>query len=209
MAGVLARHFAAADQPDRAVHYFQMAGDHALRAFANDEAIASFRRALEIATEASVRVPEMALDALVLRGQLAEVLWRTGRHAGATSYCRDAIDAAGTAGAHQRARLALLLGQMEIDEAHFDAAAAAYDAAEMLLGDRPLDQGKATSDLWLEIMVAGRAQLYLHLMEPELAGALALGRSSGAGSQRFRFATKHLLPVPGLAASARAPLGNR
>ena len=30
VAGVLARHFAAAGQPDRAVLYYQMAGDHAL-----------------------------------------------------------------------------------------------------------------------------------------------------------------------------------
>ena len=192
VAGVLARHFAAADQPDRAVLYFQMAGDHALRAFANDEAIASFRRALEIATEESVRVPEMALDALVLRGSLAEVLWRTGQRAGCRDLLRDAIDAAGTAGAHQRVRLALLLGQMEIDEAHFEAAAAAYDKAEKLLGDRPLDQGKATSDLWLEIMLAGRAQLYLHLMEPELAGAvLSAARpvleANGSASQRHIF----------------------
>ena len=115
-----------------------------------------------------------------------------GSAPGAASCCRDAIDAAGTAGAHQRARLALLLGQMEIDEGHFDAAAAAYDAAEKLLGDRPLDQGQATSDLWLEIMVAGRAQLYLHLMETELAGALLSAarpvlEAHGSASQRHIF----------------------
>ena len=117
-------------------------------------------------------MPEMALDALVLRGRLAEVLWRTGQRGGCRDLLRDAIGAAGTAGAHQRVRLALLLGQMEIDEEQLEAAAAAYDTAEELLGDRPLDQGKETSDLWLEIMVAGRAQLYLHLREPELAGAV-------------------------------------
>lgn len=75
---------------------------------------------------------------------------------------------------------------------HFEAAAAAYDAAEKLLGDRPLDQGKATSDLWLEIMVAGRAQLYIHLMETELAGAVLEAarpvlEANGSASQRNIF----------------------
>ena len=174
------------------MRYFQMAGDHALRAFANSEAIASFRRALEIATQESLRMPEMVLDALVLRGRLAEILWRTGQRAGCRDLLRDAIDAAGTAGAHQRVRLALLLAQMEIDEAHYDDAAAAYDKAEKLLGARPLDEGEETTDLWLEIMLAGRAQLYMWLREPELAGAvLSAARPvlepNGPASQRHIF----------------------
>ena len=169
-----------------------MAGDHALRAFANDEAVASFRLALEIATDASARVPEMALDALVLRGRLAEVLWRTGQRGGCRDLLRDAIGAAGSVGAHQRVRLALLLAQMEIDEEQYEAAGAAYDTAEELLGSRPLGQGKATTGLWLEIMVAGRAQLYLHLREPELAGAvLSAARpvleANGSAPQRHIF----------------------
>ena len=39
----LGRHYAAAGEPARAVHYFEVAGDHAVEAFANDEAVTSFR----------------------------------------------------------------------------------------------------------------------------------------------------------------------
>ena len=51
VAAVLGRHFAAAGEPDRALRYFEMAGDHATASFANDEAISSFRSALAIAGE--------------------------------------------------------------------------------------------------------------------------------------------------------------
>ncbi len=137
----------------------------------------------------------MALEALVLRGSLAEVLWRTGQRDGCRDLLRDAIDAAGTAGAHQRARLALLLGQMEIERT-----AALQSARRPQPTTRPrsywetalLDQGQATSDLWLEIMLTGRAQLYIHLMETELAGAvLSAARpvleANGSASQRHIF----------------------
>ena len=51
VAAVLGRHFAAAGEDDRAVHYLEMAGDHAARVFANEEAIASYRQALAVMDE--------------------------------------------------------------------------------------------------------------------------------------------------------------
>ena len=49
VAAVLGHHFAAAGEDDRAVHYLELAGDHADRIFANEEAIALYRQALAIA----------------------------------------------------------------------------------------------------------------------------------------------------------------
>jgi adenylate cyclase len=69
VAAVLGRHFAAAGEAARAVRYFELAGDHATAAFANDEAVASFRSALAIAGE-----DDAAVD---LQAKLANVLWRT------------------------------------------------------------------------------------------------------------------------------------
>ena len=48
VAAVLGHHFAAAGEDDRAVHYLELAGDHADRIFANEEAIALYRQALAI-----------------------------------------------------------------------------------------------------------------------------------------------------------------
>ncbi len=48
VAAVLGRHFAAAGEADRAAHYLELAGDHAARIFANDEAIDLYRQVLAI-----------------------------------------------------------------------------------------------------------------------------------------------------------------
>ena len=48
VAGVLGRHYALAGETERAAHYLELAGDRAAAAFANEEAIASYRWALEL-----------------------------------------------------------------------------------------------------------------------------------------------------------------
>ncbi len=45
---------------------------------------------------------------------------------------------------------------MELDEQRFDAAAAAYDRAEELLGERPWESDDVCTAQWLEVMVVGR-----------------------------------------------------
>ena len=51
VAPALGGHYAAAGEPERALHYFELAGDHAVEAFANDEAESSFRAGLAIIGE--------------------------------------------------------------------------------------------------------------------------------------------------------------
>ena len=48
VATVVGRHYAIAEDTVRAVHFLELGGDHATDAFANDEAIASFREALTV-----------------------------------------------------------------------------------------------------------------------------------------------------------------
>ncbi|HTW07507.1 MAG TPA: AAA family ATPase, partial [Acidimicrobiales bacterium] len=48
VASLLGHHFAMAGETERAVHYLELAGDHAAAVFANEEAITSYRRALEL-----------------------------------------------------------------------------------------------------------------------------------------------------------------
>jgi tetratricopeptide (TPR) repeat protein len=57
------------------------------------------------------------------------------------------------------------------------AALAAFDAAEELLGEHPWTKGDAWADVWLEVMLDGRAELHLSRNEPELGlAALAAAR---------------------------------
>ena len=108
VATVLGRHYAIADDSDRALRYLELGGDRATDAFANDEAIASFREALAVAGRAApatggrgsadgrpagrgvsaaagdnpageMVTGEMMTAAVRLQAKLANVLWRTAR----------------------------------------------------------------------------------------------------------------------------------
>ena len=98
---------------------------------------------------------------------------------------------------------------MELDEQRFDAAAAAYDSAAELLGERPWDNDDATVAHWLEVMVVGRAQLHLHRNEPELALAVLDAARPVLEARGCRSPQAPLLPAPWLAAGDRAPVAGR
>ncbi len=175
VAAVLGRHYAIAENADRAVHFLELAGDHATEAFANDEAVASFREALAVTERAGVR---LAAAAVQLNAKLANVLWRTARR----DEARDAFQAAlrlASAGPRPldpvlRAHLYTRLGRLEMSESRFADAATAFDAAQVLLG---ADAGSAdtTDDAatgqWLELMIDGWASMHLWCLEldPALA----------------------------------------
>ena len=163
VAAVLGRHFAAAGEVAHALRYLELAGDHATAAFANDEAVSSYRSALSIAAEAMT-------DATVdLQAKLANVLWRTGQRGQARDAFAAALRLARGGDTLRRAHLQIRLGRLEMADLGFQAAAEAFDAAEALLGEDPGQQEAATVGEWLEMMVDGRAALYTMRNEPELA----------------------------------------
>ena len=169
VAAVLGRHFAAAGETARALRYYELAGDHATAAFANDEAISSFRAALAIVAGNIVTGNDAAVE---LRAKLANVLWRTGRRGQAREAFQQALDFAGDADPLRRAHLQIRLGRLEAADLRFEAATEAYDAAEKLLGENPGEQDEVTAGHWLELMVDGRACEYTMRNEPERVLAL-------------------------------------
>jgi len=172
VAAPLGRHFAAAGEAERAVHYFEVAGVHATRAFANEEAISSYRSALAIADEDDSGSEVMTQTAGRVWAKLAEVLWATWRLEEAREAFQAAIRLAGPGDVLQSAHLQALLGKLEGFDHRFDAALAAFDAAEELLGEHPWDKGDAWADVWLEVMLDGRARLHVTRREPELVLAV-------------------------------------
>ena len=178
VATVLGRHYAIAEDAGRALHYLELGGDHATDAFANDEAIASFREALAVTGRAG---DEMTAAAVQLHAKLANVLWRTARLDEARAAFQSALRLA-DAGPRPldpvlRAHLHIRLGRLEMTELRYAEATAAFDAAEALLGEpghtedgSPADD--ATVDQWLELMVDGRADLHVMRFEADLALAM-------------------------------------
>ncbi|HXC83674.1 MAG TPA: AAA family ATPase [Trebonia sp.] len=169
VAAMVGRHYAAAEDAGQAVRWLEMAGDHATDAFANDEAISSFRAATAVTREANA---SMAADAVRLHAKLANVLWRKARHDEARDAFQEALRLAGSVDALQRAHLYTRLGRLELTELRYEAASAAFDAAEALLGEDPGGQDDATADQWLEIMVDGRADVHVTRFEADEALAI-------------------------------------
>ena len=176
MAAVLGRHFAAAGEPERALRYYEIAGDHATASFANDEAISSYHAALAIAGEGEAAVE--------LQAKLANVLWRTQRRGQAREAFQAGLRAVPAGDTLRRAHLLTRLGRLEVSDNHYEAAWAAYDAAEDLLGGNPEEMDAATVEEWLELMVDGRACQYTteHQVEQALATLDAVRPVIGRGS---------------------------
>jgi class 3 adenylate cyclase len=186
VAAVLGHHYAAAGETERAVHHLEVAGDHAASLFATNEAVVSYRRALEIVDRNST-VDAGAQVAVGLRGKLAEVLWRASRFGEAREALQEALELVDRQHPLQAARLQARLGRVEVEDSvsalsksakanvRYRAAIAAFDAADELLGN-PQELDQEASDVWLEVQVDGRANLHYWWNEPDL-GALALTRA--------------------------------
>jgi DNA-binding SARP family transcriptional activator/tetratricopeptide (TPR) repeat protein len=171
MAAVLGHHYAAAGETERGVHHLGVAGDHAASVFANDEAISSYRRAVEIADHEKAS-DAMRKAAVVLRAKLADVLWRGSRLSEARQALQQALELVDPEQPFQAAGLRARLGRVEVEDHHFGAAVAAFDAASELLGDNPTGQDEQWADLWLEVQVDGRASLYYWGNEPDKAAVV-------------------------------------
>ena len=158
---VLGTHFSLAGESERAVCYLQLAGDHATSAFANTEAIASYRRALALRPAGS--------EAARVNAKLANVLWRVARRDEAREAFGEAVRQADAADVMLRSHLLTRLGRLEMAAERYQAATEALDGAEALLGSDPpgTDADDQTVDRWLELMVDGRADLYVNSWQPE------------------------------------------
>ena len=153
---------------------------------------ATARHWLPSAPGALEREP-LSSAAVELRAKLGELLWKsvTGNLC-AREVLQEAIGLTGPADCFQAARLHYLLGRVEITSQRYDAALAALAAAERLLGDHPEDQDQASVDLWLDLLLEGRAAVHLQRGDPggaaaELAAARPVIEARGRPAQKQAF----------------------
>jgi hypothetical protein len=92
-----------AGETERAVHHLEVAADHAASVFANDEAVALYRRALGLVAE-QPSTEAMVKAAVELRAKLAGVLRHTGRHGEAREALQEALGLVGPLGPFQAGR---------------------------------------------------------------------------------------------------------
>jgi class 3 adenylate cyclase/tetratricopeptide (TPR) repeat protein/two-component SAPR family response regulator len=189
VAAVIGSHFAAAGETGPALRYLVMAGDHATDAFANDEAISSYRAALAVAGDQGAGAG--LADAIDVHVKLANVLWRTGRLWVAGQAFEHALKLAGPSDP-RRAHLLTRLGRIQMTEGQHEAAAASFDTADRLIGGEPSVDDTVSIDQWLELMIDGRAGMHVMRGEPDVAlatldAARALAEARGNPARRHSF----------------------
>ncbi len=110
----------------------------------------------------------MAADAVRLHAKLANVLWRIGRRDEAADAFRAALRLGGRGRRAAAGAPVHPAGAAGDEQPHYEAAVAAFDAAEALLGGDPSGWDDATVDQWLEMMIDGRAAIHSMRFEPDL-----------------------------------------
>ena len=152
----LAHHFDRAQIKDKAAYYLSKSGEQAAENFANDEALAYFNRALNLADAMTKR---FRLDTLMNRERVYDLLGRRNEQ------LKDLDELARLAGqfedsAHLKAQLAIRRARLGIDEGDYSAAKTAAQTAIQELDSDP--QLRATAPnlfvdaLWLQ----ARAMFY-------------------------------------------------
>ncbi len=199
VAAVLGHHYAMAGDVERALSYLERAGDHAASVFANDEAIASYRRALALGPErvqsrGGIGVVGSTEAAARLGEKLGQVFLRIGRHGDARAALHEALADPNSTDHFGQARLQALLGKVEIADHSYEAAMAAFDAVADLLGEEPEEQEQSVVDLWLDVQLDGRASLHYWRNEPEKGAAVLSAvrsvveaRGTSARKQTFHY----------------------
>ena len=155
----VAYHFDRGDDPKRAIPYYLRSAAVAQRVFANDEAMRAYSRAsaLLAGLPKDEGLPGgRAATAVQVHEGLGDILTRTGQGASARLQFDLALEHAAGQDPITRARLWRKRGATWAREHRFDEAAAAYAAAESVLGDAPGDRDQRA---WWQ------ARIEIHLLQ--------------------------------------------
>jgi class 3 adenylate cyclase/DNA-binding SARP family transcriptional activator/tetratricopeptide (TPR) repeat protein len=195
MAAVLGHHFAMAGEADRAAFHLDLAGDHAAKAFANDEAVASYRYALDVlsgtpAPPAERQAPS-AERVVEIWLKLAGVYERMARISEARSALEEAAAAAPEGSSVLAARCYCRLGLLEANHHQLAEGLAWFNRADELLGQDLSDIADDFVQTWLDVQL-GLFGLYYWQFDPArsaevIARAQPVLESRGTPGQRAIF----------------------
>jgi tetratricopeptide (TPR) repeat protein len=160
--GLLAHHWEQAEAPREATEYLLRAGDKARLAYANQEAIGYYRRALAVLE--APRAQKLSVEwrrevATSIYEGLGDVLQWTGDHDGARAAYQDALARAPENRALWRARLHLGTGSTWRRQRRYEEALQAYDLAQTALDAEPT---KPTQEWWREWVQVQIERMWTH-----------------------------------------------
>lgn len=167
VASLLGHHYALAGETERAVHYLELAGSRAASTFANDEAAASYRWALDLLGDA----PGTAAQAARIWLELGNVDWRRGRFADGRAAFEEAAKVASAEAVVLTARALARLGAIETADHRHEAALEALEAADAQLQSCSDKDADDWVEVWLDVQLA-RSNLCYWRNEPEAQAAI-------------------------------------
>lgn len=157
LSGTLAYHYERAGSPEKAITYLMKAAERARATFANTEAIAYFRAAIEQA--ASFSAGEHVQERALLYENLAQVLTLIGRHEEARLSYESGLNHLSESDVVLRARILRRMAKTWEVQRLYDNALVCHADAEALLGSDPLIMAPAERDQWIDVCV-DRTRLY-------------------------------------------------
>ena len=157
VAGQIAHHHEQSGSADRAVPFYRLAGDAAVRLHAHDDAVASYRRALALID--ALPTSEASAAAIVatyveLLERIGDVLRHTGAHETARQHYERALERLEPPQRIWRARLLRRIGLTWVLQYRHEEAHGAYTSAEEALGPEADAAGGAWWREWIEVLLA-------------------------------------------------------
>jgi tetratricopeptide (TPR) repeat protein len=162
--GMLAYHYELAEIRERAIHYLTKAADRAKAIYANEEAIAFYRKAIEqlikLLPEEGESPEDQCRTATQLYESLGDVLEWTGQHDKARDAYESALVQVSKHDSIWQARLHTKIGNVLRLQHRYKEALQAYDLAETALGQEPAESAPEWWQEWLQIQLERMNLLY-------------------------------------------------
>jgi serine/threonine protein kinase/class 3 adenylate cyclase/tetratricopeptide (TPR) repeat protein len=192
LAAMLAHHFDQAGIHDKAVHYFSLAGDRARTGYANAEAIAFYRAAInqvqQILSTSTEQVQSWCAKLAQLEESLADVLELAGQHDVAMDAYKEAINAMTRHGQHgpaEHARIYRKIGFVFTVSRRNAEANEAWDGAEALLGCPPVETTEEANIWWREWIEIQVERMWNHYWQAETEEMESLSRKVLPAMEQF------------------------
>jgi hypothetical protein len=193
MAASLAYHFERAELRDRAIHYLRQAGDQARAAYANQEALVFYQRAIvQIEHFGDGQAAEKWRDAeIAMRENVADLMELVGNHEAALGGYENVMTLLTSEQKLIRARLQRKSANVWIVRQDFERARQLFDEAETALGDAGADRPVEQWSEWILIQLDCAWMLYLSSQIDEVIARAEKARPVieryGTALQRSRF----------------------
>lgn len=183
---LLAYHYEQAEIHDKAIHYLICAADRAKAIYANDEAIAFYRKATKqlglLPRKEGELYDEWGKIATQLYESLAETFELTGQHTQALNTFESALIQVSNYDSVWRAHLHRKTGNVWREQRCYEKAQKAYDLAEIALGKETTGLAQEWWQAWIEIQ---SDRMWLHYWQAQFHQIAELAEKTRSAVERY------------------------